>query len=167
MFSTVGKIEIVKGPGSVIYGSGAISGIINLVSAEPFGSNSKSIQVSSGYGSNNNEFLELMKLCHKSEEFGISLSAKYRKTGEMVYGSGEIADNSNVEDRDISLNTGYKFSDKHKIFSMPIIITAIGVNRADFNGPTKRFTKIRNKERTFMPICLQLHPERLCRVGQS
>ena len=49
------KIEIVKGPGSVIYGSGAISGI-NLVSAEPFGSNSNSIQLSSGYGSNNNEF---------------------------------------------------------------------------------------------------------------
>jgi len=62
------KIEIVKGPGSVIYGSGAISGIINLVSAEPFGSNSNSIQLSSGYGSNNNEFLELMKLCHKREK---------------------------------------------------------------------------------------------------
>lgn len=56
-----------------------------------------------------------MKLCHKREKFGMSLSGKYRKTDEMIYGSGEIADNSNVEDRDISLNTGYKFSDKHKI----------------------------------------------------
>ncbi len=143
------KIEIVKGPGSVIYGSGAISGIINLVSAEPFGSNSNSIQLSSGYGSNNNEFLELMKLCHKSEKFGMSLSGKYRKTDEMIYGNGEIAENSNVEDRDISLNTGYKFSDKHKITFYANYHYGDWGKPRGFNGPTKRFTKIRNKEENF------------------
>ncbi len=140
------KIEIVKGPGSVIYGSGAISGIVNLVSAEPFGSNNSSIQLSSGYGSNNSEFLELIKLCHKREKFGISLNGKYRKTAEMVYGNGEIAENSNVEDRDISLNTGFKFWDKHKIIINANYHYGDWGKPRGFNGPTKRFTEIRNRE---------------------
>ncbi|ALO17228.1 Colicin I receptor precursor [Salinivirga cyanobacteriivorans] len=143
------KIEIIKGPGSVIYGSGAISGIINLVSAEPFGDNKNSVQLSSGYGSNNNEFLELVKVCHKREKFGISLNGKYRKTGEMIYGNGEIAENSNVEDRDISLNTGYKFSDKHKIIINANYHYGDWGKPRGFNGPTKRFTKVRNEEENF------------------
>ncbi len=143
------KVEIIKGPGSVIYGSGAISGIINIISSEPFGNNKNSIQLHSGYGSNNNEFLELVKLCHKREKFGISINSKYRKTGEMVYGNGEVAENSNVEDRDISLNTGYKFSDAHKIIVNANYHFGDWGKPRGFNGPTKRFTKIRNEEENF------------------
>lgn len=143
------QIEIVKGPGSVIYGSGAISGIINLVSAEPFDKNKNSVQLSGGYGSNNNEFLELIKICHKRENFGISLNGKYRKTGEMVYGNGEVAENSNVEDRDVSLNTGYKFSDEHKIIVNANYHYGNWGKPRGFNGPTKRFTKVRNEEENF------------------
>jgi hemoglobin/transferrin/lactoferrin receptor protein len=143
------KIEIIKGPGSVIYGSGAISGIINLVSAEPFGKKKNSVQLSSGYGRNNNEFLELIKVCHKREKYGISLNGKYRKTSDMVYGNGEIAENSNVQDRDISLNTGYKFSNAHKIIINANYHYGDWGKPRGFNGPTKRFTKVRNKEENF------------------
>ncbi|MFO8146880.1 MAG: TonB-dependent receptor [Gillisia sp.] len=143
------KVEIIKGPGSVIYGSGAISGIINVISGEPFGDNKNSVQLSSGYGSNNNEFLELVKLCHKREKFGISINGKYRKTGEMLYGNGEVAENSNVEDRDISINTGYKFPDEHKIIINANYHYGDWGKPRGFNGPTKRFTKVRNKEENF------------------
>ncbi len=140
------KVEIIKGPASVIYGSGAISGIINVISDEPFGINKNSVQLHSGYGSNNNEFLEMIKLCQKKEKFGISMNAKYRKTDDMVYGSGEIAENSNVEDRDISINTGYKFSDKHKIILNANYHYGDWGKPRGFNGPTKRFTEVRNEE---------------------
>jgi len=140
------KVEIIKGPASVIYGSGAISGIINVISNEPFGDNKNSIQLHSGYGSNNNEFLEMIKLCHKKEKFGISMNAKYRKTDNMVYGDGEIAENSNVEDRDIAINTGYKFSDKHKIILNTNYHYGDWGKPRGFNGPTKRFTEVRNEE---------------------
>lgn len=143
------KVEIIKGPASVIYGSGAISGIINVISNEPFGNNKNSVQLHSGYGSNNNEFLEMIKLCHKKEKFGISMNAKYRKTGNMVYGSGEVAENSNVEDRDVAINTGYKFSDKHKIILNANYHYGDWGKPRGFNGPTKRFTEIRNKEENF------------------
>lgn len=143
------KVEIIKGPASVIYGSGAISGIINVISNDPFGKNKNSVQLHSGYGSNNNEFLEIIKLCHKKEKFGISMNAKYRKTNNMVYGSGEIAENSNVEDRDIAINTGYKFSNKHKIILNANYHYGDWGKPRGFNGPTKRFTEIRNKEENF------------------
>ena len=140
------NVEIIKGPASVIYGSGAISGIINVISNDPFGDNKNSIQLHSGYGSNNNEFLEIIKLCHKKEKFGILMNAKYRKTDNMVYGNGEIAENSNVEDRDIAINIGYKFSDKHKIILNTNYHYGDWGKPRGFNGPTKRFTKVRNKE---------------------
>jgi len=142
-------VEVVKGPGSVIYGSGAISGIINVISANPFGSKANQVQVQSGYGSNNNEFLELFKIGHKSEKFGISIDGKYRKTNDMVYGNGETAENSNVEDRDVAITAGYKFTNASKV------VVNAGYHYGDwgkprgFNGPTKDFTKIRNKEENF------------------
>lgn len=143
------QVEIIKGPGSVIYGSGAISGIINVISSDPFGADKNSVQLNTGYGSNNNEFLELIKICHKKEKYGISVNGKYRKTDNMIYGNGETAENSNVEDRDFSFNTGVKFSDQHKI------VLNAGYHYGDwgkprgFNGPEKRFTKVRNKEENF------------------
>lgn len=143
------KVEIIKGPSSVIYGSGAISGIINVISNEPFGEIKNSVQLHSGYGSNNNEFLEMVKVCHKEDKFGISVNGKFRKTGEMIYGNGEIAENSDVEDRDISLNTGYKFSDEHKIILNASYHYGEWGKPRGFNGPTKYFTEIRNDEQSF------------------
>ncbi len=140
------KIEIIKGPGSVVYGSGAISGILNFISNEPFGKNTNKAKFLSGYGSNNNEFLEIAKICHKKKNFGISLNGKYRKTDCMIYGDGKTAENSEVEDHDFSLNTGYKFSDKHKIILNANYHYGDWGKPRGFNGPTKKFTQIRNEE---------------------
>jgi len=140
------KVEIIKGPGSVIYGSGAISGIINVISNEVFEPNNTTVEISSGYGSNNKEFLELIKIKHTKENFGISVNGKYRKTDSYKYGNGNTAENSDVEDRDLAINTGYKFSRQHKItFNLNYHSGDWGKARG-FNGPTKYFTKIRNEE---------------------
>lgn len=140
------KVEVIKGPGSVIYGSGAISGIINVISNDPFGRDETNVKINSGYGSNNNEFLELVKICHKKENFGISLNGKYRKTGDMVYGNGETAENSKVEDRDLSLNTGVRLAENHTLnLNVNYHYGDWGKPRG-FNGSNKLFTKIRNEE---------------------
>lgn len=140
------RIEIIKGPGSVIYGSGAISGIINVISNQPFGEDKTRVKLISGYGSNNNEFLEMAKVCYKKKNFGISVNGKYRKTGNMIYGDGETAANSNVEDHDIAINTGYRISNKHTFLLNANYHYGDWGKPRGFNGPTKAFTKIRNKE---------------------
>src|SRR5205085_1330753 len=43
------RIEIVRGPGSVLYGSGAVAGVINIVTREP--AKPMSVSVSGGGGS--------------------------------------------------------------------------------------------------------------------
>jgi outer membrane receptor protein involved in Fe transport len=140
------KIEIIKGPGSVIYGSGAISGIINIQAPSPFGKNKTNVKFISGYGSNNNELLEGMNLCYKKEKFGFNIHGKWRKTDEYSYGNDEMAKNSNVEDKDISLNSGVKISDSQKIILIADYHNGDWGKPRGFNGPEKYFTKIRNKE---------------------
>ncbi|WP_421919397.1 TonB-dependent receptor [Marinifilum sp.] len=140
------KVEVIKGPGSVIYGSGAISGIINVISQDVFGPKNTDVKISSGYGSNNNEFLELFKIKHSNQKFGISVNGKFRKTGDIEYGNGETGQNSDVEDRDMAINTGFKFSKNHKItLNLNYHYGDWGKPRG-FNGPAKSFTKIRNEE---------------------
>ena len=143
------RIEVIKGPGSVIYGSGAISGIVNIISPEPFGTNETNLKLISGYGSNNTEFLEALGLCLKKEDYGININCKYRKTDEYLYGNGKTAENSQVEDRDISLNAGYKFSEKHQITLHADYHYGDWGKPRGFNGPEKYFTEIRNEEESF------------------
>ena len=142
----INKIEVIKGPGSVIYGSGAISGIINVISHSPFGTGQTKVNSLTGYGSNNNEFLQQASVCHKKQNFGFQANAKYRKTDDMVYGNGEIAENSNVEDRDFSLGTGFRLSPKQTIKLNTDYHYGDWGKPRGFNGATKRFTKIRNKD---------------------
>lgn len=140
------KVEIIKGPGSVIYGSGAISGIINVLSNTPFGQGKTSAHILSGYGSNNNEFLEMARICHKGESFGISVNGKYRKTRNMVYGNGEEAENSAVEDRDLALNTGVKLGKNQELLLNASYHYGDWGKPRGFNGPTKYFTRINSLE---------------------
>lgn len=140
------KIEIIKGPGSVIYGSGAISGIINIIDNEPFGKEENKANIMSGYGSNNNELLGVANLCFTKQNYGIRINGKYRKTNDYVYGNGETADNSNVEDRDLSLSTGMRLSSKQTLKLNADYHYGDWGKPRGFNGSTKRFTKIRNEE---------------------
>jgi outer membrane receptor protein involved in Fe transport len=143
------QIDIIKGPGSVIYGSGAISGIINVISPEPFGNKKTNINIHFGYGSNNNEFLEIAKVCITRQKYGIKVSGKYRKTGNYYYGDGIEAKNSNIEDRDMSIHTGYKPANNHKlIIDFDYHWGDWGKPRG-FNGPDKAFTKVRNQEENY------------------
>lgn len=140
------KIEIIKGAGSVIYGTGAISGIINVVNDIPLGDKKTSVNICSGYGSNNNEFLEVAKVCRRGKMFSINSNMKYRKAGNYVYGDGKEAKNTNVEDRDLGLNSTYKFSDSHRIDIHANYHYGDWGKPRGFNGIDKGFTKIRNTD---------------------
>ena len=50
--NNIEKIEIVKGSGSVLYGSGAMSGIINIITKNPK-QDQTDLKISTGYGSEN------------------------------------------------------------------------------------------------------------------
>ena len=53
--NSVNRVEIVKGPASLIYGSDAMAGVINILTTAPVPANSISGNILSSYGTNNQE----------------------------------------------------------------------------------------------------------------
>lgn len=140
------KIEIIKGAGSVIYGSGAISGIINVINKAKFGDLKTTGKLSTGYGTNNGEYFGLLDICHRSRNLSIRLNSKYRKTDDYHFGGGDIAENSSVTDKDIGLCLAYKLDSSNTFFFNTNYHYGNWGKPRGFNGPTKYFTEIRNKE---------------------
>ena len=55
--ASVSKVEILKGPASLIYGSDATAGVINIITNAPLENNTLKWNILSGYQTNNNSFL--------------------------------------------------------------------------------------------------------------
>lgn len=55
--ASVNKVEILKGPASLIYGSDAMAGVINIITNVPVSNNTIKANVLSGYQTNNNQKL--------------------------------------------------------------------------------------------------------------
>ena len=53
--NSVSRIEIVKGPASLIYGSDALAGVVNIVTTNPAPSNTIKASILSSYGTNNRQ----------------------------------------------------------------------------------------------------------------
>lgn len=53
--NSVGRIEIVKGPASLIYGSDALAGVVNIITTIPAPANTIKANILSSYGTNNKQ----------------------------------------------------------------------------------------------------------------
>jgi len=102
------KIEVIKGPASVIYGPGAISGIINMESRFPFSTPGLKGRLLSSYGANNNEKHLLAGINWANLTHAFSFSGRYKTAGEYICGNGNVAQNSNYEDRDARLSYSWE-----------------------------------------------------------
>lgn len=94
------KIEVIKGPASVKYGPGAISGIINIVNKSPFivpGWHGNGI---CSYGVNNNELTTQFTLNNAGMDNAISFSARLRDADDYVGGLKRKTENTEYHDKD-------------------------------------------------------------------
>lgn len=106
----VDRIEVVRGPGSVMYGTGAVSGVINLVTEDPLNSQDLTIDLSSGYGSNNNERFVIPHIKWGNGKIGLSILGRSREADNYKYGADSTAIDSYLKDQDISIRFGWKVS---------------------------------------------------------
>jgi len=102
-----GTVEIIKGPASLLYGSDAIGGVINFISARPapIGKIEGSFQTqyfSNTLGSNNS-----LNLQGVSKHFYAGVSANYKSHADYNQGGGDYVPNSRFNEWSTSLNTGY------------------------------------------------------------
>jgi len=114
-------VEVEKGASSVVYGSSAIAGIINLIDKSSFKQNGLNSKFTGGYGSINNEKNLLACGGWSNGKFAVKAGMRYRDADNFKYPSGEIAENSFYSDKDLFITTGYKFSElKSLIFTADI-----------------------------------------------
>lgn len=93
--NNIERIEVVKGSGSLLYGSGAMAGTINIITKSPERDNPV-FKVSSGYGTDDTYELSAEQGMFVSDSFGYYLTANHRGT------DGE-RDNSKLNQNDGSL----------------------------------------------------------------
>lgn len=92
------KIEMIRGPGSVLYGTNAFSGVINIVTKKPENITGEHAgYVSAGYGSFNTKFSDASYRFHAPDhDFSLSAAVKYYDTQGWSY---DVVDINGVDDR--------------------------------------------------------------------
>jgi len=103
----VEKMEVVRGPASLVYGSGAMGGVLNIITRSidaPFG-----VELKTGYGSYNTTTVT-GRVSGSRGRFSASASGDYRKSDGHV-------DHSKYEGKDFHLKGEFKINDHIKISS--------------------------------------------------
>ena len=109
------RIEVEKGAASVIYGAGAMAGIINLIDKSPFKQDGLNAKITTGYGSVNHEKNSLVCGGWSNGKFAVKSGFRYRDASNFKYPDGTVAENSFYTDKDLFVTAGYKLSDKQNL----------------------------------------------------
>lgn len=110
----IAKIEVIRGPYSMRYGA-TFGGIINMVSKRPeIGDYGFSGSASSGYETNGNSMVNMLRLQYAEEKFDVVGMYGYRDFGNYKDGQGrEIP--SSFRSIDYSLRMGYNFNSNERL----------------------------------------------------
>ena len=109
------RIEVEKGAASVIYGAGAMAGIINLIDKSPFKQKGLNAKLTTGYGTVNRGTSLLACGGWSNGKLAVKTGLRYRSAGNYKYPDGATAANSFYKDKDAFLSAGYQFSDNHTL----------------------------------------------------
>ncbi len=101
--NSIERIEVVKGSGSLLYGTGAIGGTINIITKRPK-RDRMDLKVSGGYGSQGTYLVSAEQGMFVTDEFGYYLTANRHKTNGF-------RSNSDLTQNDVSLKLVLEKSD--------------------------------------------------------
>lgn len=108
--SAIERVEVIKGPASVLYGSEAMGGVINIITKK--GSDKPlELQASLGFNGATGGFTENLSLWGGARGFKYRLSASNSDQPELRTPEG-IAENSEFEQRSVSGFLSYDISEK-------------------------------------------------------
>ncbi|MBU1711356.1 MAG: TonB-dependent receptor [Proteobacteria bacterium] len=94
--NSIEKIEVIKGPGSLLYGSGAMGGTVNIITKRPKREGT-SLLAGIGYGTQDTYSISAENGMFAAGDFGYYLTANRKETKGF-------RDNSDLEHNDLSLN---------------------------------------------------------------
>lgn len=101
--NSIEKVEVVKGAGSLLYGTGAMAGTVNILTKSPQ-RDKLDLKLETGFGSEGTYELSAEQGMYLSPDFGYYLTATKRETDGF-------RDNSDLDHRDVSLKLVYDRGD--------------------------------------------------------
>ena len=104
----VERIEVIRGSNSVLYGSGAISGVINVITKNSQKNVQDTLFVSTG---NNDDNLGGFLYSSQLDDIKLSIDSYYHKDNKMIQNPNSIAGNSDRHLNDYSI--GVNISNEH------------------------------------------------------
>jgi outer membrane receptor protein involved in Fe transport len=124
----VDRVEIVRGASSVLYGSDAIGGVINMITPRPGSSSGKSVNGETLLrgGTADGQTLAAAKLFGDFGRMSYRATGSYRSTnayqappgtfGDVTFSENTLVHDTGVDDYSVSGTVGYQFSDRHDGF---------------------------------------------------
>ena len=101
------KVEIIKGPASLLYGSDAMGGVINFISERPAPQGKITGDYQTQVHSNTQGFHNSLGLKGASKKFFAGFRLSHKTHADYKQGGGEYVPNSHFNEYSASLNTGY------------------------------------------------------------
>lgn len=105
--NSIERVEVVKGPGSLLYGSGAMGGTVNIISKKPK-REGYAAKVEAGYGSENTYHLAAESGGFVAGDFGYYLTANRKETDGF-------RDNGDLTHSDVTLNLLYDKGERFNV----------------------------------------------------
>lgn len=144
--SDVERIEVVKGPSSVLYGSDALGGVVNIITKEVVLADSNTWQmqhrIGTRYSSVDEGLVGNYTLNAGGHGFGIRLKVAAEDHDDYEVGDGDDLPHTQFENKTLNLKTLYNINDHHSVRAELRIndINDMGVAQKDPDAPESHFT---------------------------
>ncbi len=121
----VETLEVVRGPASVLYGSDAIGGVLNLITKVPSGGQFEA-HLGLRFSPADEQTKETVDFSGSGEKFSWAIGGAFRSAddyeapagtfGDITLANDTVVNNTGIDDDSINAFLGYRPNDKHEVF---------------------------------------------------
>lgn len=104
----IDRVEVIKGPASLLYGSGAVGGVINFIKEKPALNDGIQGDYTGHYHSNTKGLCSSLGLKGKKKDFVWGLRAGYKNHSDYLDGNNNFVPNTRFNDKSLKANIGIK-----------------------------------------------------------